>query len=297
MIFSQRYKDLIEVGNGESKDHICGEIEFEVKQKIAKILENFREPQKYHPSRYDSWEETTDALEIAAKKLNEIIGAPVANWAATDFSPIVDVGVVIGCMFTPYLFDLIELQYDALSENEKESFRQQVNEAFRVNEVLWIITDGVMIKIDAKQFEQDLKRKTLEQLHELRDSAPVFQSAYDELIKAVEFLEKEDYAEAITNAGKSYESIMKIICGADKGNAGELTKQIVSDEHLDLPDSISGEGFRQNVLMALPYIRNNIGAHGSGMNTANIQKSLANLAVNMAATLDAYLVDEYSTED
>ena len=87
-----------------------------------------------------------------------------------------------------------------------------------------------MIKIDAKQFEQDLKRKTLEQLHELRDSAPVFQSAYDELIKAVEFLEKEDYAEAITNAGKSYESIMKIICGADKGNAGELTKQIVSDE-------------------------------------------------------------------
>ena len=33
------------------------------------------------------------------------------------------------------------------------------------------------------------------------------------------------------------------------------------------------------------------------MNTANIQKSLANLAVNMAAAFDAYLVDEYSAED
>lgn len=297
MIFSQRYKDLITFGDGEPKDEICGDIEFTVKQKIVGALEDFREPQKYHPNRYDDYEETTDALEIAANKLNEIVGYPVANTAAADFMPYGGASVALASMSTPFLFDLIELQYEALSDSEREPLRVAVNATLRDNDVPWIIADGVMVKIDAKQFEQDLKRKTLEQLHELRDSAPVFQSAYDELIKAVEFLEKEDYAEAITNAGKSYESIMKIICGADKGNAGELTKQIVSDEHLDLPDSISGEGFRQNVLMALPYIRNNIGAHGSGMNTANIQKSLANLAVNMAATLDAYLVDEYSTED
>lgn len=49
-----------------------------------------------------------------------------------------------------------------------------VNAVLRDNDVPWIITDGVMIKIDAKQFEQDLKRKALEQLHELTDSAPVF---------------------------------------------------------------------------------------------------------------------------
>lgn len=174
MIFSQRYKDFIEFGNGESKDEICGDIDFTVKQKIVKALEDFREPQKYHPNRYDSYEETTDALEIAANKVNDLVGYPVANLAAMDFNPMSDSSVVLASMFTPFLFDLIELQYEALSDSEKEPFRMSVNAVLRDNDVPWIITDGVMIKIDAKQFEQDLKRKALEQLHELTDSAPVF---------------------------------------------------------------------------------------------------------------------------
>ena len=297
MIFSQRYKDLIEFDNGESKDEICGDIDFTVKQKIVKVLEDFREPQKYHPNRYDNYEETTDALEIATNKVNDLAGYPVANLAAMDFNPMGDSSVVLASMFTPFLFDLIELHYEALSESEKEPFRVAGNNVLRDNDVPWLIADGVMIKIDAKQFEQDLKRKALEQLHELTDSAPVFQSAYDELIKSVEFLKKDNYAEAVTNAGKSYESVMKIICGVDKGNADKLTRQIVDDTHIELPDGISSEGFRQNVLMTLPYVRNNVGAHGSGMSTTELSRPLANLAVNLAAALDTYLIEEYSEEN
>lgn len=103
MIFSQRYKDFIEFGNGESKDEICGDIDFTVKQKIVKALEDFREPQKYHPNRYDSYEETTDALEIAANKVNDLVGYPVANLAAMDFNPMSDSSVVLASMFTPFL--------------------------------------------------------------------------------------------------------------------------------------------------------------------------------------------------
>lgn len=297
MIFSQRYMDLIDFGNGESKDEICGDIDFTVKQKIVKVLEDFREPQKYHPNRYDNYEETTDALEIAANKVNDLAGYPVANLAAMDFNPMGDSSVVLASMFTPFLFDLIELQYEALSESEKEPFRMAVNNVLRDNDVPWIIADGVMIKIDAKQFEQDLKRKALEQLHELTDSAPVFQSAYDELIKAVEFLEKDDYAEAITNAGKSYESVMKIICGADRGNADALTQKILSDGHITLPTAMNGNGLREKVLMSLPFIRNNSAAHGAGMNSEDLTRPLANLAVNLAAALDTYLIEEYSEED
>lgn len=297
MIFSQRYKDLIEFGNGESKDEICGDIDFTVKQKIVKAMEDFREPQKYHPNRYDSYEETTDALEIAANKVNDLVGYPVANLAAMDFNPMSDSSVVLASMFTPFLFDLIELQYEALSDSEKEPFRMSVNAVLRDNDVPWIITDGVMIKIDAKQFEQDLKRKALEQLHELTDSAPVFQSAYDELIKAVEFFEKDNYAEAITNAGKSYESVMKIICGTDRGNADALTQKILSDSHITLPTTMNVNGFREKVLMSLPFIRNNSAAHGAGMNSEDLTRPLANLAVNLAAALDTYLIEEYSEEN
>lgn len=41
MLFSERYNDLIEFGNGESKDHICGEIEYSVKEKIAAVMYDF----------------------------------------------------------------------------------------------------------------------------------------------------------------------------------------------------------------------------------------------------------------
>ena len=297
MIFSQRYKDLIKFGDGESKDEICGDIDFTVKQKIVGTLKEFREPVRYHPNRYDNYEQTTDALEIAANKLNETIGYPVANMAAADFMPYGSEDIALASMFTPFLFDLIELQYEALSESEKEPFRVAVNVVFRDNDIPWIIADGVMVKIDAKQFEQDLKRKALEQLHELTDSAPVFQSAYDELIKAVEFLEKDNYAEAITNAGKSYESVMKIICGADRGNADALTQKLISDNHISLPAAMNANGFREKVLMSLPFIRNNSAAHGAGMNSEDLTSPLANLAVNFAAALDTYLIEENGEEN
>lgn len=164
MIFSQRYKDLIDISNEDQRDVICGNIDFAAKQKIAVVLEKFREPQTYHPNRYNDYGERTDALEIAVNKLKESIRYPVANLAARDFSCLVSTETIVTAMLTPYLFDLIELQYD-------------------------------------------------------------------EFIKAVEFLERYSFAEAITNTGKSYESVMKIICGDNKGNANELTQMLLNYNH------------------------------------------------------------------
>ena len=57
---------------------------------------------------------------------------------------------------------------------------------------------------------------------------------------------------------------------------------------------MSGAGFKGNVLMSLPYIRNNSTAsHGAGRTQVEIPKSLANLAINLAASLDSYLIDTY----
>ncbi len=50
-------------------------------------------------------------------------------------------------------------------------------------------------------------------MKELKDADPLYQGAYDELRKAIDFLGRGDYAEAVINAGKSYESVLKVICG------------------------------------------------------------------------------------
>lgn len=108
------------------------------------------------------------------------------------------------------------------------------------------------------------------------------------------FFEKGLFFEAISNAEKSYESVLKVIIGVTKGNAKELTTKFISSVNPKLPTTINPEGFRNNVMMALPYIRNNSSCdHGAGEVQVVIEKSFAKLAVNIASALNTYLIEEY----
>lgn len=295
MIFSVRYKDLIKNENGNLTDNICGDISFGVKEKIAKVLVEFAEPQIYHPSRYDNFTETTTALDSAGEQLNEIIGISAANFM--DEGVKFSIGPVMGIasMFTPYLFDLIELQHNELSENEQKPFRETINDLFRRNNIPWVLADGKMVKIDAVQFEMDLKNKTEQLMLELKDAQPIFQPSYDELNKSLEFYDKGEYPDALLYAEKSYESVMKVCLGSQKGNAAQLTNQIVQNIHL--PSSFKETGFKDNVLMSLPYLRNSLSGHGAGSEKIIVSKEIANLGINLACSLITYIVAEYRKKE
>lgn len=293
MIFSKRYKDLIDLEHDETKDNICGEIAFSIKKKIAEVLFDFAEPTINKLNRYDSYEVRTSAFHIAIERLNEITGFPLVQFERNIFDKCNNQDV-FGSMFTPWLFDLIELQYIELSAGEKVEFQTAINTAFQENAIPWLLCDGRMIKIDAQQFECDVRVKALMALHELKDNDSKFQAAYDELMKANEFLEKGAYAETIANAGKSYESVLKVICGLQKGNADKLTSEYVKNILSDLPATMSNNGFREKVMMALPFIRNNSSSdHGAGELAAIITKPLAKLAINISAAMNTYLIEEY----
>ncbi len=295
MLFSERYSALIEFGNGEPKDHICGEIEYSVKEKIAAVMHDFAEPTVIYPNRYDSYEVRTTALHIAVENFCAAKGAPYISFRHNVFDG--PAHNPLAAAFTPFLFDVIELQYEELSDGEKPDFQTEINTTFGSNNVPWLLHGGRMVKVDSQQFELDLKQKALAQMHELTDAAPLFQSSYDELIKAIEFFQKGDYAEAISNAGKSYESVMKVILQVDRGNADKLTRGIVGGNYLNLPESMADEGFREKVLMSLPYIRNNSTAsHGAGRSTVEVSKEMANLAINLAASLNSYLIDMFGKQ-
>ena len=295
--FSKRYADLIHTDQ-EPTDGICGDIDFTVKRKIAAVLEDFREPQLYQPDRYDNYTEETDASESAIERLNDTYGYDVVNDKQPSYFSGNGKGDWLAILFTSYLFDLIELQYDELSdspENGKRGFRTEINSVFSDGEVPWLLVYGRMVKIDSRQFEQGMKRKAAERLSELKDTSPAFQSSYDELVKAIEFLDKGDFAEAVTNAAKSYENALKVLCNEENTTPDKLTKTAISDGLFELPDSMKPEGFQSQVLMSLPFIRNRPGAaHGAGTGSGEISRSMANLAVNLACALDTYIADAWA---
>ena len=289
ILFSERYKDKIDYGHGQAVDRICDDVTYEVKCKLSDVLQHFDEPIVIHPHRYDNYEIRTDAFHEAIKNFNKIMGAEIIT---TKFNIFDDHYNPLSSSFTPYLFDIIELQYNELTENERLAFQQSIDEVFQDNDLPWVLHDGRMVKIDSCQFEMDLKNKALSLMKELKDAEPVFQSAYTELKQSVEALEKNDFQSAINNAGKSYESVLKVIVGNDKGNADALINQYMN--YLTVPDTMTKEGFKGNVMKSLPFIRNNSGAdHGAGSKTVVISKPMAKLAVNLACVLDTYLIEEY----
>ena len=292
MLFSERYKDFIELENREPVDHICGKIDYPVKKQLSAVMSEFAEPMTVYLSRYYSREKSTTALEIAVETFNATNRTHFISFQHNISDDSVQDS--LASAFTPFLFDIIELQYKNLSDEEKVNFQSAINLIFGKNDIPWLLHNGRMIKIDSTQFEQDLKQKASALMQELVDAEPIFQSAYNELIKAIEFFQKGDYAEAISNAEKSYESVLKVVLNTDKGNADKLTKELV-DGRLSLPDSMSGAGFKEKVLMSLPFIRNNSSAsHGAGKGVIEITKALANLSINLAATLNTYLIDVFS---
>lgn len=280
MLFSDRYQ------------RISVEVEGSVRLKIAALMISYAEPKEVTINRFTGEKIKSNALSIALERFNE-----ECKWRYHFVGTTLDIISQYPdwlCAYAEHLFDVIELQYEEITVKWKLKFQTDINKIFTDYEVPWVLSGGRMYKIDSQQFECDLKQKQLERLREISYSLPVFQSAYEEYRKALEFFQNEDYAEAVSNAGKSYESVMKIILKTEKGTADQLTKAVVKGEGLELPGSMTGDGFKDKVLMTLPYIRNNSTAsHGVGMNSSQISKDMANLAINLAASLNTFLIDTY----
>ena len=291
MIFAKRYRDLI--GNSEFNDNFCGTAHPETKKKIVDIMIQFAEPVITHPDRYNQGiTHKSNAFKDACNEFDDIMSSGFTR--CIDFNQYSTFEGAIACQRLAYIFSIIELQYDILSDNEKVAFSKELNSFFSEQDISFYLLDGIIIKIDAQQFECDLKAKALAQLQELKDSEPKFQSAYTELSTAIEALGKGDFQSAINNAEKSYESILKVLLGVDSGNANQLT-QAYRDTILQVPATMQAGGFESQVMKSLPFIRNNSGAdHGAGAKEVVITKPMATLAVNLAAALDTYLIEEYA---
>lgn len=296
-LFSGRYGELFQDEPNWFGGDVGSNVPYNVKVLIARIMEDFREPISFQPSRYDSYTVDTDALYLAIEELNEHVDYRIVDLDMMRTGSGLDEVHALANVYTPHLFDLVELQYKELSddaENGKGGFRGEVNKVFRENDIPWLLVDGRLVKIDSRQFEQDLKLKALSEMKELKDADPIYQGAYDELRKAIDFLGRGDYAEAVINAEKSYESVLKVILGSEFETeaANGLTMRLLDTGKLALPEGLKPEAFQSNILMSLPIIRNKATAHGSGTTGREVGAPMANLAVNLACALDTYLIQE-----
>ena len=120
-LFSERYKELICYGNGEAIDNISGNVSYNAKKHLCKVMNEFAEPMRIQRNRYDSWTDSTDALTEAIGHLNDFMEFPIIDLRVAEFSACPFEDWFAG-VFTPFVFDVIEYQYEELSSGEKSPF-------------------------------------------------------------------------------------------------------------------------------------------------------------------------------
>lgn len=280
-VFSKRYENLI------NDDNFITEFSRDLKIKLTNFLYEFNEPALTRVSRYDSYEIETSAEYEALKVYFDMHG-----WNSDDISKIDKQWYFTNETFE--LLDIVELWNDALSDSEKYPFQTEFNDLMEQFDMPWRLFDGRLIKIDSKQFEQDLRNKALLEMEQLSQMVPEFRNAYLEFLEACNNFTSKDNKYAILNACKSYESVLKVILNMTKGNADLLIKKFVESEYMNsLPSEVKVTGFQEKVLTSLPFLRNNLAGHGNGQEVYEVPDSIAKLSVNLAATLNTYLIDQY----
>ena len=225
-LFTERYKELIKYGQGCPIDNISASVELKAKKHLCKIMFEFREPIHYHPSRYDSFLVNTDALELAVQQLNEYLEFPAIDIHALKISSLNSNTFIPP--FTPFLFDIIELQCNELSSTEKIVFQAEINSSFQKNNVQFILNDSGLIEQlaihevlspDIVALSTQIQEPGLRELFDLaieKHMQPNLQSHKDAVEKLWDVLERLKTYYADLDKRQSADKIIEdMACGQD----------------------------------------------------------------------------------
>lgn len=145
-LFSERYKDFINYGNGVPEDRISSAVTYSAKKHLCKVMFEFAEPMRIQRNRYDNWVDNTDALTEAISRFNMFLEIPVIDLSMYAFSSTSQEDI-LASQFTPFLFDVIEFQFDELSSEEKTPFKMAINDSLKKDNVPFILSDRGLIEI------------------------------------------------------------------------------------------------------------------------------------------------------
>lgn len=178
----------------------------------------------------------------------------------------------------------IELFWNNLAE-EQDAFSRRVNEIMRSYDCPWRMAEGRFFKLSS----DFVAAESIEASHEAMINAG-FETPAAEFAKGRDALATGDVREAISNAGHSYESVMKTILNVRKGNAKTLIDQLRDANYLsDLPVE-DRNAFTEKVMQCATFMRNTFSGHGHGKDALNLPPAYGELALALAGALNSFLI-------
>jgi hypothetical protein len=187
-----------------------------------------------------------------------------------------------------------ELQFMGVRNASKvaDDAIDELNQRFKEHGVGYQFVNQQIIKVDSELIHSEVVKPAL---HLLRQEE--YAGAEEEFLKAHEHYRHGNAKEAMTEALKAFESVMKTICAKRgwKYDAGATAKKLIAiclDKEL-IP------AFWQNQFAALstllessvPTGRNKLSAHGQGASTTTVPDYLVAYMLHMTASAIVFLVE------
>jgi HEPN domain-containing protein len=197
--------------------------------------------------------------------------------------------------------DIIELVFAVVFRSDiarREEHIDELNKLFKLSGVGYQFVEGKLVRLDSTVAHEELVKPALVLL-----GRKGFEKADEQYRSAHDHYRRDEYPQAITQAGKAFESALKAIC-SDKGweysdgaRASDLVKVAVKNglfpEWLD-------KGITAYVAMistGLPDVRNNAGAHGTSPDAAPVSAYLARYALHISAANILFVAEAAEMRD
>jgi hypothetical protein len=197
-----------------------------------------------------------------------------------------DLNGVIESGYPARVLDVIEAWCDNAKPSAVARCEKELNTIFEIHNSPWRIANGTVFLIDSEYLHREVVAKTLNLLRENSVAG-----ALEEFTEAVSCLTDGRTKEAVINAHKSVESVMKTVLDSQEHlTFGQLLSRLIKS---GIIPTYYEEFFIHFEKLALGAVkeRNRPGTgHGQGAELTEVSKSLAEFSVHLAATINLFLV-------
>lgn len=186
------------------------------------------------------------------------------------------------------VFDIVELAHGYMEPGDQDEFEQKVNKVLRLRRCPWHLSRGEFFMLDRDFVGIRLAETAYEAL-----VANGFVGAANEYAKCRRELGSGAVKNAIVEAGKSIESVLKVLTGQKDATAHQLVKEMLTQSFFDDIPEDARSGFAPQVLLTVSFLRNKLGAHGQGSVITEVPTAYGTLAVQLAAAIHNFLISKH----
>lgn len=248
--------------------------------------------------RFDFWETTCD-LYAREKGLKYLPGRYTRGNNADAYEHYVDSSSNEDFLdlldFTVTRIIYHEVTLNCVGKESVEDAAFELNYRFKQHSLGYEFINGNLVVKTDEHIHTNIVKPALTLLHQ-----KVFRGAEDEFLTAWKHYKDGKFKDAILNAGKCFESVMKSICkqlkfsfDEQKDDAKKLIQILRENNFFPTYLESHMNGIRTTLESGAPTVRNKTSGHGQGETVVEISEAYASYALNLVATNIVFLCKLY----